>query len=71
MQGKENMTTTMQKIAEAKKLKVVPEAKPDIEFNDMLDKIKEERKGNKKLQKEPIMNSVHFQSSFNQYHKKE
>jgi hypothetical protein len=24
MQGKENMTTTMQKIAEAKKLKVVP-----------------------------------------------
>ena len=64
MQGKENMTTTMQKIAEAKKLKVVS-------TESMVEKIELERKHNKKLQKEPIMNSVHFQSSFNQYHKKE
>ena len=53
MQGKENMTTTMQKIAEAKKLKVVS-------TESMVEKIELERKHNKKLQKEPIMNSVHF-----------
>ena len=71
MQGKENMTTTMQKIAEAKKLKVVPEVNPNNDMNEMLDKIKEERKDNKKLQKEPIMNSVHFQSSYNRSFKRE
>ncbi len=64
MQGKENMTTTIQKMKDATKLEVVS-------FDNMLDKIKEERKDNKKLQKEPIMNSVHFESSFNKYHKKE
>jgi len=64
MQGKETMTETIQKMKDATKLEVVT-------MEQMVEKIELERKHNKKLQKEPIMNSVHFQSSFNQYHKKE
>ena len=63
MQGKETMTETIQKMKDATKLEVVS-------MEQMVKKIELERKHNKKLQKEPIMNSVHFESSFNKYHKK-
>ncbi len=58
LQGKENMTTTIQKMNDATKLEVVT-------TDEMMEKIKAERKDNKKLQKEPIMNSIHFSSSYN------